>query len=451
MAYCLDVNDGEVLWYRNLPVDHGVRLPEWIFAGSPYVEAGLVVYNVGTHGLALYTADGTLAWKNGTSPPGYSTPVPFDFQGQRYLVLMGKTTFAAVQLQTGNVLWEQDWETTSSKVNAADAVVDSNLVFVSSSYSKGSALFDVAQGSARQLWPQLPQLAMTDMRTKMNSCVLWKGYLYGPNDKGRVLTCIERSTGKIKWNWKQSGVSFGNGSVTLADGKLIVLSEYGHLYIGQASPVAFQPTGTGRILTGRCWSVPVLANGKIYARNAAGKLVCVQLETTAPKVDAGSSAITWLKAGTTTVDLSGSVVDDTGDVTTIIWSPIWSPPGSTVDIADNSAPTTTAAFTQTGTYVLDLYAIDATNQEGSDRMEVRVYANNCEAARNNPAGDYAPPPYDLDNDCIGTFNDFAVFAADRWQIQNFNELAMFLTQWLADGSLTADLRYDAGDITLPHE
>jgi hypothetical protein len=30
-------------------------------------------------------------------------------------------------------------------------------------------------------------------------------------------------------------------------------------------------------LTGKCWTVPVLANGRIYARNAAGQLVCVDV------------------------------------------------------------------------------------------------------------------------------------------------------------------------------
>jgi len=65
-----------------------------------------------------------------------------------------------------------------------------------------------------------------------------------------------------------------------------------------------------------CWAVPVLANGKIYARNSTytrsnpGKLVCVELKTTAPRVDAGSSCVTWLEDGATTVDLGGSVEDE---------------------------------------------------------------------------------------------------------------------------------------------
>ena len=32
-----------------------------------------------------------------------------------------------------------------------------------------------------------------------------------------------------------------------------------------------------KILSPRCWSVPVLTNGRIYARNAPGDLVCLDV------------------------------------------------------------------------------------------------------------------------------------------------------------------------------
>jgi outer membrane protein assembly factor BamB len=463
MAYCLDTNDGTVVWQRDLVANYGVRPPTWGFAGSPYVYGNLVIYNAGTHGLALHAADGTLAWETGTNRSGYSTPVPFDFEEQRLLVLMGEKTFAAVQAQTGNVLWEHPW-VTRFNANIPDPIVESNLVFVSTGYEEGSALFDVATGQVTELWFQ------KNMQTWLNSSVLWEGYLYGPNDNGKALTCVERRTGNIMW--AQGG--FGNGSVTLADGKLIILSQGGELCIAEASPAGYQEIGRGRILTGKCWSVPVLANGKIYARNATGNLVCVELETTVPRVDAGSSIVTWLKEGTTTVDLSGAVKDDNGDVTTILWSVVMPPRGSAVDIANDSAAITTATFARIGVYVLELYAIDATAQEGSDRMEVRVYADSCEAAKNNPISTYIAPLHDFNNDCIENFNDFAMFAAEwleienfndfavlaaEWlEVENFNDLAMFVAkwleienlddfavfaaEWLEDESLTADVLYD---------
>ncbi len=266
MAYCLDANDGSVLWQRDLVADYGALVPRYGFAGSPYVDENLVIYNAGTHGMALHAADGTLAWETGTNRAGYSTPVPFDLGEQRFLVLMGERTFAAVQARTGQVLWEHPW-VTKYNANIPDPIVDSNLVFVSTGYNEGSALFDVATGQVTELWFQ------KNMQTFLNTSVLWQGCLYGPNDKDKTLTCVERDTGWIIW--AQTG--FGNGSVMLADGKLIALSEDGELCIAEASPAGYRELGKGRILTGKCWSVPVLANGKIYARNAAGHLVCVEL------------------------------------------------------------------------------------------------------------------------------------------------------------------------------
>ncbi|MEN6574812.1 MAG: PQQ-binding-like beta-propeller repeat protein [Phycisphaerales bacterium] len=370
-----------------------------------------MVYNVGKHGLALHASDGTLAWMTGTDVSGYSTPVPLDDNGQQLLVVMGYRTFAAVEPLTGSVMWEYSW-VNGLPGNIADPVVDGNELFVSSGYNKGSGLFRVSGGQVAQVWLQ------RNMQTCYNTAVLWQGYLYGPNDSGSNLTCLEFSTGEVIWN--QGG--FGRACVTLADGSLIVLSETGVLSVGEASPEGYVPAVRAQILSGECRSVPVLANGKIYVRSTAGNLACVELTTSAPRVDAGSSVLTWLKADETTVVLNGSVADDTNDVTSISWSVLSSPDGSLVEFADTSKPATTASFTQTGVYVLELRAIDAESQEGYDRIEVRVYADADEAAKNCPAGSSVAAWHDSDADGV----------------EDPNEV-----------SLTEDVYYDAGTITLP--
>lgn len=411
LAYCFDAETGAVLWQVDLVAKHGVRTPTWSFTGSPYPYGDLVVYNVGTHGLALHAADGTLAWTTGTDVSGYSTPVPLDDNGQPLLVLMGYRTFAAVEPMTGRVAWEYPW-VNALPGNIADPVVDGNELFVSSGYNKGSALFRASGGQVTQVWLQ------RSMQTCYNTAVLWQGYLYGPNDGGSNLTCLEFSTGKVIWN--KGG--FGRACVSLADATLIVLSETGELSIGKASPVGYTPAVRAQILTGECRTVPVLANGKIYVRSTAGSLACVELTTSAPRVDAGSSVLTWLKAGETTVVLNGSVADDTNDVTGIRWSALSSPDGSLVEFADSSKPATTARFTGLGLYILELYAIDAESQEGHDRIEVRVYADADEAANNRPAGSSVAAWHDSDADLAEDPND---------------------------ASLTEDVYYDAGRITLP--
>ena len=146
--------------------------------------------------------------------------------------------------------------------------------------------------------------------------------------------------------------------------------------------------------------------------------------TSAPEADAGRSILTWLKEGTTTVDLSGTVTDVTGDVTATTWSVVSSPPGSVVGIANGSAAVTTATLTETGAYVLELQAVDAALNEDADQMEISVYGDSCEAAKNNPNG-FTAPPGDLNDDCKVDFFDLAILAA----------------AWLEDASLTEDTFY----------
>ena len=59
--------------------------------------------------------------------------------------------------------------------------------------------------------------------------------------------------------------------------QLLVLGEQGNLAVGPASPKEFKPKTEAQVLRGRCWTVPVLANGRIYCRNATGDLVCLDV------------------------------------------------------------------------------------------------------------------------------------------------------------------------------
>ncbi|MHC4147008.1 MAG: alcohol dehydrogenase, partial [Planctomycetota bacterium] len=60
------------------------------------------------------------------------------------------------------------------------------------------------------------------------------------------------------------------------DGRMIIMSDKGELVIAQANPEQFKVLARAQILPrSKCWTTPVLANGRIYARNAAGDLVCV--------------------------------------------------------------------------------------------------------------------------------------------------------------------------------
>ena len=114
------------------------------------------------------------------------------------------------------------------------------------------------------------------LRTQLNPPVLVGNYLYGADGdttEKAPLKCVEAETGTEKW--KVPG--FGPGAVSVADGRLIALSATGELMVAPASPDGFKPTARAQVLGGKCWTVPVLANGLVYCRNSRGDIVAVDL------------------------------------------------------------------------------------------------------------------------------------------------------------------------------
>ena len=88
---------------------------------------------------------------------------------------------------------------------------------------------------------------------------------------------MDFETGELKW--QQAGL--GCGSLMIADGHLLLLSDDGELVLAKATPSEFTEVARSSFLTGHCWTAPVLLGGRIYGRTARGQAVCVQL----PMVD----------------------------------------------------------------------------------------------------------------------------------------------------------------------
>ena len=110
----------------------------------------------------------------------------------------------------------------------------------------------------------------------MCTSVLIDGYLYGVDGdttQKASLKCIELKTGEVQWTHED----FGSGNVIAANGKLICLSGKGELLVAPVSPKSFKPSARAQVLGGKCWNPHVLANGRLFCRNAEGDLICLDL------------------------------------------------------------------------------------------------------------------------------------------------------------------------------
>ena len=270
LLFRFGASTGKVDWQVNIAKATGAKVPEWGFASSPLVEGDLLILNAGAAGTAVNKASGSVVWSSGKARAGYSSGVPFDYSGERYVAMAVLESILAFKVKDGSKLWEFPWDTRYD-VNAADPIITGDRVFVSSAYNHGGALFRFQGSQTTKLWEN------KNMRNHINSSVLLEGYLYGVDGdaggKETALRCVELETGSLRWTEK----SIGSGALMAADNKLIVLSDKGELIIADPSPAAFKPIARAQVMGGKCWTVPVLSNGRIYCRNAQGNVACVDV------------------------------------------------------------------------------------------------------------------------------------------------------------------------------
>ena len=260
-VHCLSADKGAVKWTARIKSEK----PKWGFAGSALVVDDLLILNAGAAGTAFNKTTGKMVWSSGSAAGGYATPVPIERDGKSHVILFAAKNVMIVAAADGKKVWEYPWKT-KYDVNAADPVVAGENVFIASGYGTGCCLVPMGKSGPTPIWQN------KEMKSHMSGCVLLHGHVYGFDEK--KLACVDLKTGQQKWS--EGGL--GKGTVMLADGKLIILSEKGKLVIAPATPDGFKELSSGVILKAgtQCWTVPTLSGGLIYARNSAGDLVCAK-------------------------------------------------------------------------------------------------------------------------------------------------------------------------------
>ena len=266
----LDRKSGQVRWEKNLKQELGVEMPEWGFDSSPLVLGDQLILQ-GGRVASFNRHTGEKLWQTQKHSAGYGSVCEFTRNGKSLLASLDCDGLRISDSVDGSEIAFQPWKS-PYQTNSTTPIVVGDLIYISTGYNIGCGLFRFDGSSLTGVYSN------KQMRNHFNNSILHEGYLYGfdgNSNLGRVvtLTCMNFETGETMW--KERGL--GCGSLMIADGKLVILSETGSLVIAAATSTGYQELSRSEILTGRCWTAPVLSNGKVYARNASGNLVCVQL------------------------------------------------------------------------------------------------------------------------------------------------------------------------------
>jgi len=266
---CYNVADGEKYWTADLMAKAGLpKPPEWGFACSPLILGNRVIVEA-TFTCALDKATGKEIWRSKKYKPAYGSPIAFQYKNKIYLATLKTDGLVILDAQTGKTVAFQDWRT-SFRTNSTTPIIIGNKIFISTGYQRGCALFEFTGNGLKQIYTN------KNLSNHMNNSVVLGDFVYGfdGNTHGRVpkqIVCMRLADGAVQW--RKEG--YLCGSLMAVQNQLLILGEKGKLALGPASPKGFTPTAEAQILQGRCWTVPVLSNGRIYARNAVGTLVCV--------------------------------------------------------------------------------------------------------------------------------------------------------------------------------
>ena len=261
---CLGLADGKVVWSKEVEKEYGARKPQYGFCTSPLLTEKGVFVDVGPN-VTVDKGTGAAVWKEGSGEPSYGSPVPFKAGSTPLLALFKASGLLVIDGTDGKSVASYGW-TTAYNVNAATPIVTSSGIFISSGYGHGCSLISLDSGKTMKVYEN------KEMQNQYTSSVCYKGHLYGLSD-GKKLVCMDVATGKTVW--KKDGL--GAGGLMIADGKLIIMADGGTLAIAEADPTAYKELASAKILSGQCWTSPVLSGGRIFCRNTDGAAVCVDV------------------------------------------------------------------------------------------------------------------------------------------------------------------------------
>jgi outer membrane protein assembly factor BamB len=269
MLHCLDLETGEKRWAVDAVDRYASDKGFFGRACSPLVlEDQLLIQVGGRRGgpgiVALDKRTGETLWKATEHAAGYASPVAATIHGRRYALCLTRQGLVGLDPESGRVSFEREFRSSfNASVNAASPVTIGDRIFLSACYGTGAALLRVTEDhTLRELWT-----ADDALNNHYATSVHHEGHLYGFHGRQDAppirLRCVRLNDAEVQWTAPKTGA----GTVLIADGRLLVLTERGELILAPATPEGFDPTARAEVFDTEVRAYPALADGRLYARD----------------------------------------------------------------------------------------------------------------------------------------------------------------------------------------
>jgi len=272
--HAVDFATGKKVWSEDTMRRFGVPKGFFGAAGSPIVEDGRVIANIGGKNAGIVAFDaktGKVLWTATEDAASYSSGISATIAGRRTAVFLTRHELIGLDPAAGQVRFQRPWRARqAASVNAATPIVNGDSIFVSAEYGPGAGVLRFDGSKLTDVWSSDDVLS-----NHYATSVFSEGYLYGFHGRqefGQSFRAVEFQTGKVRWSQDR----FGAGSVTLAGNRLLIVRENGEIVLAAASPEGFKALTRAQILPATVRAYPAIADGMVYVRND-NTLVCLDL------------------------------------------------------------------------------------------------------------------------------------------------------------------------------
>jgi outer membrane protein assembly factor BamB len=273
---CMDFENGEIRWRKDLRKDFQGAGGGWGYCESPLIDGDKVICTPGGKTATLVALDkrtGDVIWK-GVVPKGdgaaYASTIKATVDGKTQYIQFLSGGVVGLS-EDGKFLWRYD-HPHNGTANCSTAVYSDGHVFGASGYGTGGGLAKLIKD--RDKYEAKEVYFTKKMVNHHGGMVLVDGYLYGSNEG--ELVCLDYKTGKVQW---AQGREPGKGSIACADGRLYYRNEGGPVYLIEVNPSKY--VECGRFSPPRsgapAWPHPVIANGKLYIQDQ-DMLLCYDIK-----------------------------------------------------------------------------------------------------------------------------------------------------------------------------
>lgn len=290
--FCFNLNDGSILWSKELKQEYKTESALWGYSAHPIIDGDKLITLAGgdgSHFVALNKYTGDEIWRSLTSiEQGYSSPAIINAGGSRQLITLRPDGVSSVNPETGKEYWTIPYQATSNSIIMKPLKID-DFLYVGG-YSRQSLLIKLEpdQPTASVVWRDKSKSVPCPVNVQPYLDV--KNNVAFGMDQNGDMRATKFPEAELLWATSKpvSERRTSNGTAFIVrqgdTDRYWLFNDSGELIIAKMTVSGYEEIDRVKVIEPTnnafnrsvVWSMPAYANKRVYIRNDE-EIICLDL------------------------------------------------------------------------------------------------------------------------------------------------------------------------------